>query len=198
MNTRYWIPSTFEHHMVPKHHVYLSTKFCFSTKYVQDQIVFVPNMSENQGFFNWPNPSSCTMSLMSNQPLTVKGGWHIKMTTSPPSVSWYSRKCVSHDVPEPNGPPQPISKDSFTFFYPSRDSSVGVATCYGLDNQGGGSSSPSMVKNFYFSISSRPAMGSTQPPVKWVPEGSLPGVKRQGREADNSPPTSADVKKMWI
>jgi hypothetical protein len=29
-------------------------------------------------------------------------------------------------------------------------------------------------------------------------EGSFPGVKRQGREADDSPPTSAEVKKMWI
>jgi hypothetical protein len=27
---------------------------------------------------------------------------------------------------------------------------------------------------------------------------SFPGVKRQGREADHSPPTSAEVKKMWI
>jgi hypothetical protein len=27
---------------------------------------------------------------------------------------------------------------------------------------------------------------------------SFPGVKRSGREADNSPPTSAEVKKMWI
>jgi hypothetical protein len=25
-----------------------------------------------------------------------------------------------------------------------------------------------------------------------------PGVKRPGREADHSPPTSAEVKKMWI
>jgi hypothetical protein len=29
-------------------------------------------------------------------------------------------------------------------------------------------------------------------------EGSFPGLKRQGREADHSPPTSAEVKKMWI
>jgi hypothetical protein len=29
-------------------------------------------------------------------------------------------------------------------------------------------------------------------------EGSYPGVKRPGREADHSPPTSAEVKKMWI
>jgi hypothetical protein len=27
---------------------------------------------------------------------------------------------------------------------------------------------------------------------------SFPGVKRPGREADHSPPTSAEVKKMWI
>jgi hypothetical protein len=48
-------------------------------------------------------------------------------------------------------------------------------------------------KNFHFSISSRPALGFTQPPIKWVV-----GVKRQGREAHHSPPTSAEVKKMWI
>jgi hypothetical protein len=28
--------------------------------------------------------------------------------------------------------------------------------------------------------------------------GSFPGVKRQGREADHSLPTSGEVKKMWI
>jgi hypothetical protein len=28
--------------------------------------------------------------------------------------------------------------------------------------------------------------------------GSFPGVKRPGREADHSPPTSAAVKEMWI
>jgi hypothetical protein len=40
-------------------------------------------------------------------------------------------------------------------------------------------------------LRSRPALGSTQP-IKWVP-----GVKRQGREADHSP-VSAEVKKIWI
>jgi hypothetical protein len=49
------------------------------------------------------------------------------------------------------------------------ESSVGIATGYGLDDQGGGSSSPGRVKNFHFSISPRPALGSTQPPIKWVP-----------------------------
>jgi hypothetical protein len=75
----------------------------------------------------------------------------------------------------------------------SRDSSVGIATGYGLEDQGGGSSSPGRVNIFCFSISSRPALGSTQRPIKWVP-----GVKRQGLQADHSPPTSAEVKKMWI
>jgi hypothetical protein len=60
-----------------------------------------------------------------------------------------------------------------------------------------GSSGPGRVKNFHFSISSRPALGSIQPPIKWVP-GLFPGIKRQGREADHSPPTTAEIKKMWI
>jgi hypothetical protein len=39
----------------------------------------------------------------------------------------------------------------------------------------GRSSSPGRVKNFYFS-SSRPALGPTQLPTKWVP-GALPRSK---------------------
>jgi hypothetical protein len=49
-----------------------------------------------------------------------------------------------------------------------RERGVGIATGYGLDDQRGGSSSPGRVNNFYFSISSRPALGSTQPPIKLV------------------------------
>jgi hypothetical protein len=46
---------------------------------------------------------------------------------------------------------------------------VGIATGYGLDDQRSGSSSPGRIKNFHFSISSTSALGSTQPPIKWVP-----------------------------
>jgi hypothetical protein len=55
-----------------------------------------------------------------------------------------------------------------------------------------------MVKNFHFSTSFRLALESTQHPIKWVPGALSPGVKRQGREADHSPPTIAEIKKMWI
>jgi hypothetical protein len=34
--------------------------------------------------------------------------------------------------------------------------------------------------------------------AKWVPGSLSPGVKRPGREVDHSPPTSAEVKKVWI
>jgi hypothetical protein len=54
-----------------------------------------------------------------------------------------------------------------------------------------------MVKNFLFSMLSRPALGSTQPPIHWVQEALSPGVKQLGLEADHSPPASAEVKKMW-
>jgi hypothetical protein len=64
--------------------------------------------------------------------------------------------------------------------------------------QRGRSSSPGRVKNFLFSTSSRPVPGSTQPPIQWVPGALSPGVKRPGREADHSPPTTAEVKNTWI
>jgi hypothetical protein len=40
----------------------------------------------------------------------------------------------------------------------------------------------------------KPALGPIQPPIHWVPGALSPGVKRQGREADHSPPFSAEVK----
>jgi hypothetical protein len=36
-------------------------------------------------------------------------------------------------------------------------------------------------------------LGPTQPPIQWIPGALSPGVKRQGHEADHSPPASAEV-----
>jgi hypothetical protein len=57
--------------------------------------------------------------------------------------------------------------------YPSRHSAW---LCVGL--QRGGSSSLGRVKNFLFSMSSRPVVGPTQPPVGT--KGSFPGGKAAG------------------
>jgi hypothetical protein len=49
----------------------------------------------------------------------------------------------------------------------------------------GRGSSPGGGKNFHFSMSSRPALGPTQPPIQWVLGAFLPGLKGPGREADH-------------
>jgi hypothetical protein len=58
-------------------------------------------------------------------------------------------------------------------------------------------STPGRVKNFHFSNSPTPALGFTQHPI-WVQGALSPEVKQPGREADHSPPTSSEVKRMWI
>jgi hypothetical protein len=47
---------------------------------------------------------------------------------------------------------------------------------------------------FLFTTASRTALGPTQPPVQWVPGALSLEVTRPGREADHSPPSSAEVK----
>ena len=66
------------------------------------------------------------------------------------------------------------------------DSSVGIATDYGLDGPGSNPVGDEIFRP------SRPDLGTTQPPVKWV--SVFPGSKVQpGRAADHSPPSSAAV-----
>jgi hypothetical protein len=50
---------------------------------------------------------------------------------------------------------------------------------------------------FLFTTVSRPALGPTQPPIQWVQGALSLGVKRPVREADHSPPSSAEVKNAW-
>jgi hypothetical protein len=69
-----------------------------------------------------------------------------------------------------------------------RDSSVGIATRYGLDGPG----VESRLRRDFPSLS-RPALGPTQPSVQWVP-GLSQGVKRPGRGVDHPLPSGAEVK----
>jgi hypothetical protein len=68
-------------------------------------------------------------------------------------------------------------------FYPLEDgnSSVGIATVEVRFSEGA-------------STESRRALGLTQPPIQWVPGALNLGVKRLGREADPTPPSSAVIK----
>jgi hypothetical protein len=70
---------------------------------------------------------------------------------------------------------------------------VDIATGYGLKDRGIGVRVPVEPRIFYFSISSRPVLGPTQPPIQWVR-----GIKCPVRKAHHSHPDSAEVKKMWI
>jgi hypothetical protein len=59
-------------------------------------------------------------------------------------------------------------------YYPGRDSSVGIATRYGLDGPG--------IESRWgrdFPHPSRPTLGPTQPSIQWVP-GLFPGDKAAG------------------
>jgi hypothetical protein len=73
----------------------------------------------------------------------------------------------------------------------SRDSLVSISMGYGLDSWG---SIPGRSKIFLFSIVSRPALGPTQFSIQWVPMVLSQWVRQSGCEADNSHPSSADVK----
>ena len=68
-----------------------------------------------------------------------------------------------------------------------RDSSVGIATSYGLDGPGNESRWGQV-----FPHTSRPVLGPTQLPIQWVRGLSL-GVKRPGRGVDHPLPFSAEV-----
>jgi hypothetical protein len=69
------------------------------------------------------------------------------------------------------------------YFWRSRGSSVSTVSDYGLEDQAIGFRCPAGAKNYPLASMSRQALGSTQPPVHWVPGGEVlsPGLKRGRR-----------------
>jgi hypothetical protein len=78
--------------------------------------------------------------------------------------------------------------------FPSRNCSVGIALGYELDDRGSGVRFPTGLGIFPFATASRTALEPTQSSIQWESEALSLGVKRRGREADHSPPSSAEVK----
>jgi len=58
----------------------------------------------------------------------------------------------------------------------------------------GWSESRQGLRIILFTTALTPALGSTHPPIPWVPGALFLGVKRSGHEADHSPPSSAEFK----
>jgi hypothetical protein len=71
----------------------------------------------------------------------------------------------------------------------------GIVLGYRLDDQG--FKSWQGLGIFLFTTMSRPVLGTTQPPIQWVPGSLSLRVKWLGHEADHSPLSSAEVKNMW-
>jgi hypothetical protein len=70
-----------------------------------------------------------------------------------------------------------------------KDSSVGIATDYGL------SRFESQTDNiFLFFMVFKPVLGPTQLPVQWVPGAISQWIKWLGLETEHSPPSSSEVK----
>jgi hypothetical protein len=92
-----------------------------------------------------------------------------------------------------------ISRDvlSTTVAKQNRDSSVGIALGYGLDGRVSRVRFPVGAGNF--SLHHRVQNGSGAHPASYPmgTRGSFLGVKRPRREADHSPPSSAEVKNAW-
>jgi hypothetical protein len=74
-------------------------------------------------------------------------------------------------------------------------SEVGIATGYGMEDRG---SILGRGKTCLLSIASRIALGPSSLISNGYRGALSPGVKRPGREADNLPPTTAEVKNTWI
>jgi hypothetical protein len=84
-----------------------------------------------------------------------------------------------------------------SIYFKSRDSSVGIAQGYGLDDRVLGFDFRRELGIFLFNTASITALGPTQPPIQWIRGALSLGLKRPGREADSSTSSSAEFKNVW-
>ena len=100
-------------------------------------------------------------------------------------------KSGSLNLLEPSGPLQASNGIALPLplllKHRNRDSSVGIATRYGLD---GPEIESRWGRDFLHPFT--PTLGPTQPPIL-MGTGSFPGVKRPGRGVDHPPPASVEV-----
>jgi hypothetical protein len=87
---------------------------------------------------------------------------------------------------------------SIDLILPSRDRAVGIMTSYGLNNQEVGVRVPAGSRILSFPRRPDRLWGSHYMLSNGYHGLYPPVVARPGHEADHSPPTSAEAKKMWI
>jgi hypothetical protein len=80
--------------------------------------------------------------------------------------------------------------------YKSRDSSVGIALGYGLDDRGSRVQFPAGAGNFSLHHGVQNGSGAHPASSPMGTRGSFPEIKRPGREADHPPPSNAEVKEL--
>jgi hypothetical protein len=78
----------------------------------------------------------------------------------------------------------------------TRDTSVGIALGYGLNDRGSRVRFLAGAGNFSLHNRVQTGLVLTQPPIQWVPGAPSLGIKRPGNEADHSPPSTAEVKEL--